>query len=417
MSLLTTLTRNWLTRSTKPFVFKNVFDNQLDFELEEEVGLYVRIPFCRQLCSFCPFYKELYDPDVCNEYLDYLIQEIHLIGSQLSRRKYVTSLHIIGGTPALAVHRIGEIIKTMEQYFIITEGIWIELHPEDVTEEILTVLHDAGVTKIKIGIQSFSDKYDAVFGQRNHDTKQLAATLQKVPFDMVSVDLAFALPDQTIEDIKSDMETAFSMGANHITLCPFIDSKENRSTGKTMTNRKKRKLMDDIALYCQSKGYIRDSLWTFTTVPKEKYDSVMRENFLGFGCGATSLLLNQFNVNTFSIEEYQKRIAGKDLPTSLTLRFTNHQRMIYYLYESAYSTHVDPRTFKRFFGDPMDRYYGFDLWLAKKLGLITEEDNVFHLTLKGLYYLQYIEYSYTLSYVDNIWSLLQNQAFPGEVKI
>lgn len=96
MSLTTTMTRNWLTRSLKPFVFQNEYDNQLEFEQEDNLGLYVHVPFCRQLCNFCPYCKQLYDEAVCNDYLNSLIQEIHLVGSRLTQKKQVTSLYFGG---------------------------------------------------------------------------------------------------------------------------------------------------------------------------------------------------------------------------------------------------------------------------------------------------------------------------------
>lgn len=83
-----------------------------------------------------------------------------------------------------------------------------------------------------------------------------------------------------------------------------------------------------------------------------------RDNFLGFGCSAATLLRDQFKINTFSVEEYIRRIDQKKLPTALTLRFTPRQRMIYYLFWTAYSTRVDPRDFEAFFGVPLKKMYG-----------------------------------------------------------
>lgn len=417
MSLLTTLTRNWLTRSLEPFAFKKEYDNHLEFEQEDNLGLYVHIPFCRQLCSFCPYCKQLYDENVCNEYLDHLIQEIHLVGSRLTQKKQASSLYFGGGTPALAAARIGEIISALQQYFIITEGVGVELHPNNVNEETLRILRSAGVSKISIGIQSFSHKFLSVLGRKDFSMEQMTEALQKAPFDTVSMDFIFALPNQTFEDVKSDIETALSIGANHVAIYPFIDFTFTGSTVKAMAKREKRKLLDDITLYCRSKGYTRDSIWTFSNVPEAKYSSMTRENFLGFGCSATTLLRNQFKINTFSVAEYQKRIAGNSLPTSLTLRFTKRQRMIYYLFWTAYSTQVDAEAFEKFFGEKLQRYYGFELWLAKKLGFITEEKGVFHMTLKGAFYYHYYENFYTLSYIDKMWSVMRTHAFPEEIRL
>lgn len=401
----------------QPFVFQSEYDNQLEFAQEDQLGLYVHIPFCKQLCNFCPYCKQLYDARVCNEYIDHLIQEIHMVGSRLTQKKQVTSLYFGGGTPTLAAERIGEIMSALQQYFIMTEGIGVELHPDEVKEETLRTLRNAGVSKISIGIQSFGDQFLSVLGRKPFEVEAIAAALQKVPFDTVSMDLIFALPNQTFEDLKFDMELAFSLGANHVAIYPFIDFTFTKTNVKTMAKREKRKLLDEITLYCQSKGYTRDSIWTFSNVPEAKYSSMTRENFLGFGCSATTLLRNQFKINTFSVADYQARIAENQLPTSLTLRFTKRQRMIYYLFWTAYSTQVDGKAFEQIFGENLQECYGVELWIAKKLGFLTEENGRFHMTLKGAFYYHYYENFYTLSYIDKMWSTMRNQAFPKEIRL
>ena len=107
-----------------------------------------------------------------------------------------------------------------------------------------------------------------------------------------------------------------------------------------------------------------------------------RDNFLGFGCSAATLLRDQFKINTFSVEEYIRRIDQKKLPTALTLRFTPRQRMIYYLFWTAYSTRVDPRDFEAFFGVPLKKMYGLELRLARLLGFAEEKDlSLIHISL------------------------------------
>ncbi|SHK32284.1 oxygen-independent coproporphyrinogen-3 oxidase [Hathewaya proteolytica DSM 3090] len=416
MGCITTLTRMWLTRSFKPFQFKDEYDNQLPFKDCEKLGLYVHIPFCKQICQFCPYCKELYSKEKCDKYVDYLIREIHKVGSQNMEKKQVTSLYFGGGTPALVSHRMCEIIEAIEDHFVINEGIGVELHPQNVDEETLVYLKNAGVTKISIGIQSFSSKFLCVLGRNNFDINKISETLKKVEFDTVSMDFIFALPKQNIDDLKDDIDTAFLSGANHIAIYPFIDFTFNKSTFKPMGKKEKRKLLDDITIYCESKGYIRDSIWTFSKDKNAKYSSMTRDNFLGFGCSATTLLNDQFKVNTFSIEEYEKRIDGDELPTSLTIRFTKRQRMIYYLFWTAYSTKVDSKDFQTFFGVPLKKMYGFEFWLAKTLGFFTEEDGTFYMTLKGAFYYHYYENYYTLSYIDKMWGILRKEAFPEKIE-
>lgn len=417
MSIITDLTRMWLTRSIKPFTFYNEYDQKLSFQECENLGLYVHIPFCESICSFCPYCKEVYSKEKCDKYIDALIQEIHMVGSQSQGKKEVTSLYFGGGTPALAVDRLKEIVDTLEEYFIITEGIGLELHPRNVNAAMLTKLKAAGVTKISIGIQSFQQKYQDILGREVVDIEKMAAALAQVEFETVSMDFIFALPNQTYLDLKKDIDLAFSNGANHVAIYPFIDFTFTSSRVRVMEKKEKRKLLDEITQYCIEQGYHRSSIWTFSSEREAKYSSMTRDNFLGFGCSATTLLRDQFKINTFSVEEYCKRIEEQKLATSLTIRFTERQRMIYYLFWTAYSTRVEANDFERFFGKSLQKMYGFELWIAKLLGFVKEDNGVYEMTLKGAFYYHYYENFYTLAYIDKMWGIMRKEAFPEKIEL
>lgn len=417
MSFITSLTRMWLTRTVKPFTFKNEYDRILPFMECENLGLYVHIPFCERICDFCPYCKVRYSADLCDKYIDALIKEIHIVGGQNTEKKTVTSLYFGGGTPALAATRIKEIVDALNEHFIITDGIGLELHPDNVNVETLQILKDAGVTKISIGIQSFCDKYQKILGRKKIDTSAMMYALAAVPFETVSMDFIFALPEQTYNDLKSDIDMAFSLGANHIAIYPFIDFTFTKSPVVAMPKKEKRQLLDAITQYCLSKGYLRDSIWTFSSKPNAKYSSMTRDNFLGFGCSATSLFKEQFKINTFNVESYCDRIASNDLATSLTIRFTKRQRMIYWLFWTAYSTKVNTKDFEKFFGVPLKKMYGFELWLSKRLGFVKEYDGIYEMTLKGAFYYHHYENFYTLSYIDKMWGIMRKESFPKEIKL
>lgn len=417
MGIITNLTRSWLTRSIKPFTFRSEYDDTLPYGDCESLGLYVHIPFCKSICSFCPYCKTIFSQEKMDRYIDRLLKEIRMVGESFGSRKTVTSLYFGGGTPALAADRISEIINTLERYFDITDGVGLELHPDNVNVETLQMLKTAGVTRISIGIQSFREKYQSILGRKSVDIEAMKSALSEVPFDTVSMDLIFALPDQTYEDLRSDMETAFSSGANHVAIYPFIDFTFTESKVKAMNKRDKHRLLDDITAYCAEKGYTRSSIWTFSSEPEARYSSMTRENFLGFGCSATTLLRGQFKINTFSVEEYCKRIDENKLPTSLTLKFSERQRMVYWLFWTAYSTRVDGRDFERFFGRPLRKMYGMELRLARLMGFIKEENGVYSMTPKGAFYYHYYENFYTLSYIDKMWSVLRKEAFPERIEL
>ena len=417
MSIIIDLTRMWLTRSAKPFVFKNEYDQQLPYGGCQSMGLYVHIPFCKSICSFCPYCKVVYSEEKAEGYIDSLLQEINIVGSQMDRKKQVTSLYFGGGTPALMADSLKKIIDAIREHFIITEGIGAELHPDNVTVPVLQRLKEAGVTKISIGIQSFQEKYQKILGRKAVDVKALANALNTVHFETVSMDFIFALPGQTFEDLKGDIDTAFANGANHIAIYPFIDFTFTSSTVPAMNKKEKRRLLDAITLYCGSKGYVRSSIWTFSSEERASYSSMTRDNFLGFGCSATTLLKDQFKINTFSVEEYCKRIDEGKLPTSLTIRFSLRQRMVYYLFWTMYSTKVQAKDFQQFFGVPLKKMYGFELFIAKLLGFFEEKDGVYSMTLKGAFYYHYYENFYTLAYIDKMWGIMREEAFPEGIEL
>ena len=305
----------------------------------------------------------------------------------------------------------------MEEHFVITEGIGIELHPDNVNTSVLETLKQAKVSKISIGIQSFQDKYQKVLQRRKFDIEALSKALKAVEFETVSMDFIFALPTQTFEDLKNDIDMAFDNGANHIAIYPLIDFTFTKSTVPIMPKKEKRKLLDKITKYCLSKGYERNSIWTFSSVKNASYSSMTRDNFFGFGCSATSLFKKQFKINTFSVEEYCKRIDANILPTALTNRFVKRQRMVYYLFWKLYSTRLDPKEFEEFFDVPLNKVYGLEFWLLRVLGFLVKDDTGYEMTLKGAFYYHYYENFYTLSYIDKMWGLMRKEAFPGRMQL
>lgn len=417
MSLITDLTRMYLTHSTKPFVFTSDFDKVLPYDEGAELGLYIHIPFCKSMCNFCPYCKVIYDEKTANVYIDALIKEIHLVGKQWNGRRKATSLYFGGGTPALLADRITDIIAALSEHFIITDGIGIELHPDNVNIPVLKTLKKAGVDKISIGIQSFHDKYQKVLQRRKFDIRDMSNALNEVEFETVSMDFIFALPTQTFEDLKNDIDMAFAKGANHIAIYPLIDFTFTENKVPIMPKKEKRKLLDDITNYCIGKGYVRKSIWTFASDKSASYSSMTRDNFFGFGCSATSLFKDQFKINTFSVLEYCKRIDANILPTALTNRFVKRQRMVYYLFWKLYSTRLKVKEFEEFFDIPLNKVYGLEFWLLQMLGFLTRDEEGYKMTLKGAFYYHYYENFYTLSYIDKMWGIMRKEAFPKGMKL
>ena len=418
MGILATAVRMWLTKSLAPFTFTNKYENYLPYRSSKNLGLYVHIPFCRSICDFCPYCKTIFDQETAGQYVNALLKEIDLIGNMSGGEPPEgTSLYFGGGSPALLVDYIKQIIDRLQKYFTITQGIGIELHPQDVTNETLIALKKAGITKISIGVQSFQQEYLDVLGRGHLDHAHMFEALSAVAFETVSMDFIFALPGQTIDLLKEDIEVAFSHGANHIAVYPFIDFTFTDRNFPKMREKEKKRLLYQLIDYCTQKGYVRDSVWTFSRNDDGHYSSMTRDNFLGFGCSATTLLNDQFKINTFDVQQYINRIKSENLPTALTLKFTLRQRMVYYLFWSAYTMRVNSRAFQSFFGVPPEKFYALELQLARILGFVYKEEETYTMTAKGSYYYHYFEHFYTLSYIDQMWNLMRKDAFPNKLII
>lgn len=413
--LLASLLRIALTRSLKPFIFKGDYQNKLEFENLDDLGLYVHIPFCRSLCSFCPYCKEKYDKKRADAYKIALLKEIDILCGNMTGKKQATSLYFGGGTPALMVDDLKDIIERLKKYFIISGGIGVELHPDDISEKILQKLKAAGVTMVSIGVQSFNNNCLQKLGRRGNSFVEKLQLVKRNCFDVVDVDLIFAIPEQTDEILANDISCAFDNGATQISTYPFIDFTFADNKYKPMSEKVKKNMLKALVQHCSKINVDRTSVWTFAKHGTEKYSSVTRDTFLGFGLSATTLLKDSFKINTFSLDEYIKRVEENSLPTSLTLDFTKRQRAVYYLFWSSYSMKINIDKFEKIIGVPLKKMFGLELFLAEKSGLLRKNGNIYELTDKAAYLYHYIEQVYTTAYIDKMWNISRNEAFPDEI--
>jgi len=414
--MLTSILRTAMTRSFKPFVFRGEYDNSLDFEALPNLGLYVHIPFCRSICSFCPYCKQPFEADIASDYAAALLKEIDLVCCDMTEKKQVTSLYFGGGTPALMIDYIPDIINRISEYFDITGGIGIELHPYDITEQTLEKIKSCGVTMLSVGIQSF-DRVCLEHLGRTGGTgfAQKLELIKTYSFDVLDVDLIFGIPGQTEKTLEADIKTAFGCGATQVSTYPFIDFTFASNEYKPLSHGKKKRMLKRLSEICDQIGAVRTSVWTFARPETEKYSSVTRETFLGFGVSAASLLKNQFKINTFSVLEYIKRINAGQMSTSLTLRFSLRQRAVYSLFWSAYGMEINCGDFKKLMGKSVRKMFGLTLLSGRLSGLIKKHGSSYRLTKKGAMIYHRIEQTYTTAYIDKMWNVCRKTAFPDEI--
>lgn len=189
----------------------------------KSAGLYLHVPFCKNLCPFCPYNRVEYDDELFRLYEQAVHEEIELYTPYIKENEFV-SLYIGGGTPTVNLAGLLRILDHLKQIFSLSCDICIELHPADMESECLESLKDAGITMLSIGVESTSDRILKTIG-RNHDGKTAIDSLRRAVatgFDSVNADLMFALPGQTINDWELDLKKVLAMGADQISTYPLF---------------------------------------------------------------------------------------------------------------------------------------------------------------------------------------------------
>lgn len=184
-------------------------------------GIYIHIPFCKQRCTYCDFYKETgSNNNQIDAFVDALIQEIQLRKSYLNGDD-ISTVYFGGGTPSvLNFNQFKKIFNVIYNCFNVEDDaeITMEANPDDLTEVYLKTLSPLPFNRLSIGIQSFNDAHLKKINRR-HDAQQAKDAVinaRKHGFKNISIDLIYALPGQTIDDWKYQLEEAFKLNVEHI---------------------------------------------------------------------------------------------------------------------------------------------------------------------------------------------------------
>jgi oxygen-independent coproporphyrinogen-3 oxidase len=183
------------------------------------LGLYVHIPFCQAICSYCNFNRGLLDEPLKQEYLDALEREIAATG----HGEPVDTIFFGGGTPSLLTPDEIERILTAcrASYAIVPDAeITVETNPESASADRLAGFRAAGVTRLSVGVQSFDDGELARLGRVHSATKAADAirTSRAAGFDNVSLDLMLWLPGQTPESWHRTLARAIDLSPDHLSM-------------------------------------------------------------------------------------------------------------------------------------------------------------------------------------------------------
>ena len=184
------------------------------------LSLYIHIPFCVNKCPYCGFYSTPYTNARADNFLAALHFEAGL-HSRLLGEQTVGSVYIGGGTPTtLSPDQFSRLFSIIKEYVHLTDDaeITVEANPNTVTANSLFVLKRLGVTRLSIGVQSFSDNVLALLG-RVHSAEQAITAIRAARtggFRSIGIDLIFGVPGQTEDQWKKTLETAVSLKPEHI---------------------------------------------------------------------------------------------------------------------------------------------------------------------------------------------------------
>ena len=187
------------------------------------LSLYVHLPWCLRKCPYCDFNSHELNPAQLPEqrYIDALVADLES-SLALVWGRTVHSVFIGGGTPSLfspqGIDRLLAAIRARLRLAPDCE-ITLEANPGTFERDRFRAFRGAGVTRLSVGVQSFNDTHLAALG-RVHDSAQALAAVEEAAsaFDTFNLDLMYALPGQTLDELRKDVATALSLQSPHISI-------------------------------------------------------------------------------------------------------------------------------------------------------------------------------------------------------
>ena len=189
---------------------------------KKPTSAYVHIPFCTQICYYCDFSKVFIKNQPVDSDLEHLLEEFRSYDIQKLR-----TLYIGGGTPtALSASQLEMLLKGLTKNLNLSalEELTIEANPGDLDADKIAVLKNSAVNRVSLGVQTFDDKMLKKIG-RSHLEKDIYENIDRLKlagFDNISIDLIYALPGQTMEQVKDNVAKAIGLEIPHMSLYSLI---------------------------------------------------------------------------------------------------------------------------------------------------------------------------------------------------
>ena len=289
----------------------------------KEIGIYIHIPFCIKKCEYCDFISYCNKKEYVPQYINALKKEIK---NNINKEYKITTIYIGGGTPSsIEENYIADIIETIKLNMNDEDlkdfeniEVTIEVNPGTVNKEKLQVYKKIGINRLSIGLQETHNELLKSIG-RIHTYEEFIKTYKlarKIGFNNINVDLMIALPNQTIQDIKENLEKIIKLNPEHISVyslileegTPFYN-KYNENKIKLPDEELERNMYWYVKNTLENNGYMHYEISNFSKKgfeSKHNMNCWNQEEYLGFGVAAHSYNNKIRYSNTNSIEEYIK---------------------------------------------------------------------------------------------------------------
>lgn len=275
-------------------------------------AVYIHIPFCSSICSYCDFCKRYYDENIISSYLSTL--EIEIKNNYKGEK--IETLYIGGGTPSvLSIEEIKKLFKIINIMNLDNlKEFTFECNINDIEESKMAYLYENGVNRLSIGVETINNKLLKVLN-RIHSKEEIIDKinlLKKIGFKNINIDLMYALPGETINNLEEDLDFVIGLGIQHISAYSLIIDENTKLYIDNIKN-----INDDLDLEMynlinnklEKNGFKHYEISNYCIDGYEsKHNLVYWNNleYYGFGLGATGYIESIRYTNTKSMKNYLK---------------------------------------------------------------------------------------------------------------
>ncbi|WP_293889192.1 radical SAM family heme chaperone HemW [Streptococcus sp.] len=363
--------------------------------LKKPTSAYVHIPFCTQICYYCDFSKVFIKNQPVDAYLQALIREFERYDI-----KQLRTLYIGGGTPtAITAQQLDYLLTNLTKNLDLSvlEEFTIEANPGDLTEDKIEVLKQSAVNRVSLGVQTFNDKQLKQIG-RSHNEAQIydtIASLKEAGFDNISIDLIYALPGQTMSDVKENVAKALALDIPHLSLYSLIleyhtvfMNKMRRGKLNLPQEDLEAEMFDYIITELEKNGFEHYEISNFTKPGFESRHNLMywdNAEYYGVGAGASGYIAGVRYRNQGPIQHYLKAVSEGNARLSEEV-LTKEEMMEEELFLGLRKkSGVSIAKFEERFGISFEERYGQVVAELRQQGLLVPDDEMIRMTKKGLF--------------------------------